>query len=261
MKRLIIITITVFCIGISNSYAWGELGHRIVVEIAKRHLTEKTKENLAKYMPYDITQDAVWMDKHRFDKEIGYTNDWHVYNLDEKYEYDMNPRLHKGGDAIHALRVVDHNLSKQERLTDSAIVMNIRCLLHFAGDMHCPAHTYPQRVHCFWPCTLNEVKYKYFHTVYDLMPDLLFPNMSCAEVATLIDNAKRGQIKRIQKGEPIDWVKRDIGEPNSEIYKWNKFLAPDLNPNTAELSRELITMQLRNAGYRLAYLLNKYFGK
>ena len=40
MKRLIIVSITVFCIGISNSYAWGELGHRIVVEIAKRHLTE-----------------------------------------------------------------------------------------------------------------------------------------------------------------------------------------------------------------------------
>ena len=260
MKRLLTI-IAILVLGIESASAWGKFGHEIVVEVAKRHLTENTKAKIAKYLPYDITQDAVWMDIHRFDKEIKYTNDWHVYNIDEKHEYDMNPRLHKGGDAIYALGVVKHNLSKQERLTDSAIVMNIRCLLHFAGDMHCPAHTYPQGVHCFWPCTLNGVKYRYFHTVYDLMPDLVFPNMSCAEVAAKIDNAKRGEIKCIQRGEPTDWVKRDVGQPNSEIYKWNKFLAPDLDPNTVEMSRELITMQLRNAGYRLAYLLNKYFDK
>ena len=260
MKRLLAVILAVAVIGVESASAWGKLGHEVIIEVAKRHITENTKKNIAKYLPYDITNYAVYMDIHREDKEIGYTTAWHVYNIDEKHEYDMNPRLYKG-DAILAMKVVEHNLTKQERLTDSAIVMNIRCLLHFAGDMHCPAHTYPQGVHCFWPCTLNGVKYRYFHTVYDLMPDLVFTNMSCIDVAAQIDNAKRGEIKRIQKGEPTDWVKRDVGQPNSEIYKWNKFLTPDLDPNTVEMSRELITMQLRNAGYRLAYLLNKYFDK
>ena len=99
MKRFLAITLAVIYIGIGNSYAWGRFGHDIIVEIAKRHLTEEAKANIAKYMPYDITTESSWMDYHRHDKGIAYTTSWHVYNVDENHEYDMNPRLHKG-DAI-----------------------------------------------------------------------------------------------------------------------------------------------------------------
>ncbi len=37
----------------------------------------------------------------------------------------------------------------------------------------------------------------------------------------------------------------------------NKILRED----TVEISKNLVNLQMRNAGYRLAYLLNKYFGK
>ena len=139
MKRLFAVILAVAVVGIESASAWGKLGHEVIIEVAKRHITDNTKKNIAKYIPYDITKDAVYMDIHRDDKEIGYTTAWHVYNVDERGEYDMNPRLYKG-DAILAMKIVEHNLTKQERLTDSAIVMNIRCLLHFAGDMHCPSH-------------------------------------------------------------------------------------------------------------------------
>ena len=45
------------------------------------------------------------------------------------------------------------------------------------------------------------------------------------------------------------------------IYKWNEHNRKVLDPNTVELSRELVNLQMRDAGYRLAYLLDKYFGK
>lgn len=257
MKRLFIILAVVAFAGIESVSAWGKLGHEVIIEVAKRHITEKTKKNIAKYISYDITNDAVYMDIHREDKEIGYTTAWHVYNVDEKYEYDMNPRLYKG-DAILALKVVEHNLTKLDRLTDSAVVMNIRCLLHFAGDIHCPTHSYVPGPRCFWPCELNGQKFKEFHKVYDIMPMLVHPNKTNVEIAVEIDNASKSEIKRIQKGSLHDWA-HDIGSKNAIIYVWNPHHTAVLQENTVELSRDLVNLQMRNAGYRLAYLLNRYF--
>lgn len=259
MKRFFLLLTAIICFSIVDSYAWGRFGHEIVIEVAKRHISERTKQNIEKYMPYDITTESVWMDIHRDDKPIAYTTAWHVYNVDENYEYDMNPRLSKG-DAMVAMKVSEHNLSKYKRLTDSAVVMNLRMVLHFTGDLHCPTHSYVPGPRCFWPCELNGKKYKAFHSVYDYIPVLLHPNKSCAEVAAEIDNAKKGEIKRIQRGDFHDWA-HEIGTLNSVIYKWNPHNTKVLNPNTVELSRELVDLQLRNAGYRLAYLLNKYFGE
>ena len=259
MKRISLILSALLLLGVGESFAWATFGHQIVIEVAKRHISERTKRNIAKYISYDITKDAVWMDAHRDDKEIAYTTAWHVYNVDERYEYDMNPRLHKG-DAILAMKVSDHNLLRYEQLTDSAVVMNIRMVIHFAGDIHCPTHSYVPGPRCFWPCELNGKKFKAFHSVYDYIPKALHPNKSCVEVAAEIDNAKKGEIKRIQRGDFHDWA-HEIGRLNAVIYKWNPHNTMALNPNTVELSRELVDLQMRNAGYRLAYLLNKYFDK
>ena len=259
MKRIFTLLLAIVIIGIESASAWGKLGHDVIVEVAKRHLTENTKQNIAKYMPYDITSESIYMDIHRNDKEIGYTTAWHVYNVDENGEYDMNPRLYKG-DAILAMKVVDHNFNKLDRLTDSAVVMNLRCLLHFAGDMHCPTHSYVPGPRCHWPCELNGKKHKSFHGVYDYMPVMLHPNKSCVDIAAEIDNASKGEIKKIQKGYLLEWVK-DIGTRNAIIYKWNPHNTPVLNENTVELSRDLVNLEMRNAGYRLAYLLDSYFGK
>ena len=257
MKRLFVALLTITLVGIESALAWGELGHEVIIEVAKRHLTENTKRNIAKYIPYDITKDAVYMDIHRDDKEIAYTTAWHVYNTDEKHDYDMNPRLRQG-DAILAMKIAEHNLTKQERLTDSAVVMNIRCLLHFTGDMHCPTHSYVPGPRCHWPCELNGKKIKSFHYAYDIMPVYLHPNKSCVEIAAEIDNASKGEIKKIQKGNLDEWV-HDIASRNAIIYEWNPHNTPVLNENTVELSRDLVNLEMRNAGYRLAYLLNRYF--
>lgn len=257
MKRFLTILILGIAAYTGGAFAWGKLGHEVVIEVAKRHITERTKKNIAKYMPYDITEDGSWMDYHRHDKEIGYTTAWHVYNVDENYEYDMNPRLYKG-DVILAMKVSDYNLTRLEKLTDSAVVMNVRCLIHFAGDMHCPTHSYVPGPRCFWPCELNGKKLKTFHSLYDYIPDMLHPNKSCVEIAAEIDNAKKGEIKRIQRGNFHDWA-NEIGKMNAIIYKWNPHNTEVLNPNTIELSRDLVNIQMRNAGYRLAYLLNLYF--
>ena len=45
MKRLF--TLILVAMLAANAFAWGPVGHKIVVAIAQRHLTEKAKANIA----------------------------------------------------------------------------------------------------------------------------------------------------------------------------------------------------------------------
>jgi len=258
MKKLFAIIILAAC-ACFYSAAWGVLGHKTVIAIAERHLTQKTKANIAKYFDYDLKKDAVWMDHHRRDPEIAYTTAWHVYNVDSLHRYDPNPRLSKG-DCIQALEIACYNLEHYKDLTDSAVVMNVRMLIHFVGDMHCPVHAYFPGPRAFWPCRLNGEEIKSFHNLYDAMPNRLWPDADPDDLAAQLDNCGACRRHRIAKGSLIDWAK-SCGDRCAAIYDINPFLTKDLDPDTVEKSREIVSLQLRDAGYRLARLLNELFGK
>ena len=260
MRRALIILLTLL-LCYQSAWAWGKLGHEVVIEVAKRHLTPRTKANIAKYMPYDITSEALWMDKHRRDEGLEYTSHWHGADYDtSNMRYLPTTRLAKGGDVIRALRVADYNLSHYERLTDSAVVMNLRMVLHFVGDMHCPSHSLPNGVKVRWDCTING-KQSNFHSLYDRIPNQLYGKKTpAAEVAATLDNCKKSEIKEIVDGDVLEWV-HECFQRNSTIFDINPFGTPELDPQTVEKSRALVDIQLRNAGYRLAKKLNQYFNK
>ncbi len=258
MKKIIISLLLASTVCL-NLNAWGGLGHKTVIAIAQRHLTAKTKANIAQYFDYDLKKDATWMDSHRRDKPIAYTTAWHVFNVDESHRYDPNPRLSKG-DCIHALQIVDYNLSHYKELSDSAVVMNVRMLIHFVGDMHCPVHAYLPGPKLSWPCKLNGEAVGTFHSFYDSMPNRLWPDAKPDELAAELDNCNKCQQRKIASGTLYDWAKA-CGDRSSRIFEINAPLTEELDPDSVEKSREIVSLQLRDAGYRLARLLNEYFGK
>lgn len=271
MKKTVLASSLLMLLSLAAN-AWGGLGHRTIVEIAQRHLTDKAKQNIAAIMPYDMKKDATWMDAHRKDPDIAYTTAFHVWNCDlETGKYDPTIRYAKG-DCVRAVLMSDYILSNKENMSDSTLLMNLRMIIHFVGDMHCPTHTYlwnpgGQK----WPVVLGGKQIASFHAVYDGMPERLFPGKSPEEVADLIDTAKKGEIKKIVKGDIISWAEQAAMQ-NALIYEINPAPAevlagkkpatpPVLDPDTDAKSRDLVIMQLRNAGYRMAYLLNQYFDR
>ena len=258
MKKLALslLLASVVCLNLS---AWGNFGHRTVIAVAERHLTAKTKANIAKYFSYDLQQDATWMDAHRRDEPIAYTTSWHVFNVDENHNYDPNPRLAKG-DAIHAIEIACYNLSHYKELTDSAVVMNVRMLIHFVGDMHCPVHSYFPGPRNFWKCTLNGEPAGTFHAFYDGIPSRLWPDTRADDLAAMLDNCGACKRNKIAKGTVYDWAKA-CGDRCCHIYDINPPLTEELDPDSVEKSREIVSLQLRDGGYRLARLLNELFGK
>ena len=261
MKRLFVIIIAL--VFAANAFAWGPVGHKIVVAIAQRHLTEKAKANIAKYMDYDIKQDAVWMDKHRHDAPIAYTTHYHVFATDKSHRYDPNFRLGKG-DVVYSLALSDYNLGNgnYHNMTDSAVVMNIRMIIHFMGDMHCPVHTHIEGVTTTWKCRLNGKEWEKIHPIYDKMPGWLYDhkNLSYDQIAEHLDGLSKKEIKRVTSGTMIDWA-NDAATQSVKIYDINPMFAYELDDQTIEKSRTIIDTQLRNAGYRLAAKLNEYFNQ
>lgn len=246
----------------SNAFAWGPVGHKIVIAIAQRHLTEKSKANIAKYIDYDLKKDAVWMDKHRNDKPIAYTTHYHVFATDKSLRYDPNYRIAGGGDVVYALALTDYNLAEQnyKRMTDSAVVFNIRMIIHFMGDMHCPVHTHVDGVKTIWKCKLNGKEWEKFHPIYDKIPAMLYDhkNLSYEQIAEQLDVLSKKQIKGVVAGSIVDWA-NDAAEQSVRIYDINPMFSYQLDDKTVEKSRDIIDTQLRNAGYRLAAKLNEYF--
>ena len=183
MKKLSILLAVLFSLG--SASAWNGLGHRTVVEIAKRHLTETTKANLAKYIPYDIVNDASWMDRNRLGSPYPYSNDWHSYYYDAKLRHDPNRKI-SHGDTMRALDLAERNLSIYKELSDSAVIYNIRMILHFVGDMHCPSHCKliggrdgQDNVY------LKGRKFNTFHGLYDSMAAIIYgKDATYSQIAT-----------------------------------------------------------------------------
>ena len=263
MKGFFIGVLLLAFFGVNSAMAWAGLGHRTVVEIAKRHLTEKTKENVAKYLPYDIAKDATWMDKNRLKSPWPYSNDWHSYYYDSKLRHEPNaPKKIAHGDTMRALDLAERNLLMYRELSDSAVIYNIRMILHFVGDMHCPSHCKliggrddKGKVY------LKGKKIGSFHGFYDKMPSTIYGKITPANLADKLDTYSKGKIKRTCKGDHHEWAKECMRLTNV-VHQWNpNDGTQELRDDTVELSKDLIDTQLRHAGYRLAHLLNKYFGK
>lgn len=261
MKKTLLFSLCLILFS-QGCFAWGKLGHETVIAIAERHLTEKTKANIAAIMPYDMKVDAVWMDMHRNDADMAFTTNWHTFLVyPDSHKYDPNPKWGKG-DAIYALNLAKYNLSDYKDLDSATVLMSLRMLIHFTGDMHCPVH-----VSYYGNPAPKVEEYKgeklSFHRVYDSMPNRLFEGLTADQIAERIDNAKKSYMKKIAKGSFEDWAK-NCGDNCTVIYDINPAQGKKvmtLREDTDEASRELIETQLRNAGYRLAYLLNEFFGK
>lgn len=92
------------------------------------------------------------------------------------------------------------------------------------------------------------------------MPDMIWKNMSADEIAAKIDDASARTRRKVTEGDLITWA-NDVAKDNVMVYRWNLPDTAVLREDTVEISTDLTNLQLRNAGYRLAFLLNKYFGK
>ncbi len=268
--------------------AWGGLGHATVAKVAYDHLTPEAKDIMKKYLDgmtiVSVASDAdtyrsVWQmdlgfvptnpDDARVKWLKGFDfstpeniSPWsHSFTVDEKGE--PYPTDNLNGRYINNILYYTAKLSKQ--LKENANNMDpeerkraISLIVHFLGDMHCPMHiVFPDG-----PMKGNfKVTYKGKETTYHSFWDGGIMSQdapwSFSDLAFLVDTATQTEIAAICKGDIYDYG-RSSAHDSWDIavkYKENDTL-PDRLP--AEM-RPLLYSQLRNAGYRLATILDDIF--
>ena len=135
MKRLINILVLIL-IGTTSAFAWGREAHEVIARIAENNLKPGVRNKIESCLGHSIVYYAKWMDEYRHTPEYKFTHPWHSCVVDEGLKYVPQ----SNADAVHGLDYATENLKDYRHLSDSAVAVNIKIIVHLIGDMHCPAH-------------------------------------------------------------------------------------------------------------------------
>lgn len=242
------------------SFCWGVTGHRVVAEIAQRHLSGKAKNELKKLIGREsLAQWANWPDFIKSDTTGTWdkTSKWHYVNIAGNLPKDefMNGLKNLQGENLYtqikamAAQLKDKTLSQDKRQ------IALRFLIHFVGDLHQPLHVGREE-----DKGGNDIKVTWFdkptniHAVWDgSLVD--FQQYSYTEYASYLNIAATDVVKGWQQSSLEDWffesytlankVYASVPADGKLGFKYNYIFQKDLD------------LQLLKGGVRLAEIINR----
>ncbi len=252
LPLLILIPLFAFC--------WGLTGHRIVAEIAERHLSKKAKKELHKLIGREsLALWANWPDFIKSDTTHAWdhASKWHYVNIPgnlSKEEFMTALGKLPGENLYTQIKALTAEL-KDKSLPFEKRVIALRFLIHFVGDLHQPLHVGREE-----DLGGNKISVTWFdrptnlHSVWDnaLVDDQKY---SYTEYSSLLDIASDEQVEAWQNSSLEEWfydsytlankVYAMVPADGKLSYRYNYIFQKDLD------------LQLLKGGLRLAALLNE----
>jgi hypothetical protein len=131
---------------LSQTTAWGTLGHRTVAYLASQYFTpHSTRVTNLLLHGQDISEAALFPDKIRYIPSFAYTRAWHYIDAQDSPPAQCGINMTR--DCVVATGcVVSAIANHTARLADSSLPawargQSLRFVLHFLGDVHQPLHT------------------------------------------------------------------------------------------------------------------------
>jgi hypothetical protein len=243
------------------AFCWGTTGHRVVAEIAQRHLSVKAKVELKKLIgKQSLAMWANWSDFIKSDTTHAWdhASKWHYINIAGNLSHDAfmdslknNTQTENLYTQIKAMAAQLKN--KKETLEQRQIAL--RWLIHLVGDLHQPLHVgraedrggnsikvtvqdKQTNLHAFWDGDFVD------HQQY-----------SYTEYATMLDIAPDAEMKTMQKPGLEEWfydsyqlankVYAAVPADGKMSFKYNYIFQKELDS------------QLLKGGLRLAEVINE----
>ncbi|CAN5517660.1 S1/P1 nuclease [soil metagenome] len=257
-----VIILLVFVCSIEQAFAWGVTGHRVVAEIAQRHLSKKTSKAIHEIIGGESL--AVWSNWPDFIKsDTTHTwekaSPWHYVDLpgntSKEVFVDSLKKLH--GENLYTqipvmlAQLNDKSLSIEPRRIALAF------LVHFIGDLHQPLHVGRDedqggnKITVYWFDAKTNL-----HALWDTKL-IDFQQYSYTEYATALNVKSKEQVEAWQQSSLEDWFYEShvlsdkvyaLSPAESKLsYKYNYIFQADLDA------------QLLKGGVRLAKMLNEAF--
>ena len=289
MRKTILISLLTVISLVINNYslnAWGKLGHATIGHIAQEHLTPKARKAVSNYLDGKslaaIASDAdtyrgmwtmdlgfiptnidnarpPWMRGFDFSTPHNIAPYSHMITVDQ--EFNVYPTDNLNGEyidniAYYVTKLAQDLKENAEDMDPYERYKTIALIVHFVGDMHCPVHI------VYRPDNVTKGKFKIdwkgesvnYHGWWDKFIFDAYYDWSFSDMASLVDTANKKQIAEITKGNIYDYAQDSARSCWSAACKYKEGDTIDRNYPTD--ARDLLFSQLRNAGYRLAKILN-----
>lgn len=253
--------VTLFAAACSfEASAWHREGHETIAKVAELNLKPSVRRTVEKYLGgHTIVYYAKWMDQVRKLPQYAETDKWHCVYVDANGKYMPS----ETGDAIYAIEKAMTALKNYKELPDSVVALNIKYLLHFVGDMHCPAHVYFEGRDQKFNITIqdNDARKRAhnFHSTWDFALIRANRIMSATEWATELNGVLTKQQKKdIAAGTPLDWLADNVSR-NVHMFEWVNPDSKPCDPMFVINGMRLIETNISCAGIRLASVLNELF--
>jgi len=296
MKHRWLLVVLMAIASAPHSLAWGPTGHRVVAEIAQRHLRPAAREHVTRLLGGRSLADVVnWPDELRFDPRFDKYKLLHFATVPDGVKSYRDSRKDKCGDLVVAIDALSNFLRTGSRdalfgvkaLTDKSDGTGkgacnpretdpitpdtaLRLLAHFIGDLHEPLHIGGtdlggNRVHVNW---LNRWQSN-LHSIWDdEMVD--YERLGYTEYAQFLDRVNDEDVARWQAGDVVAWADEAIAM-RAKLYLFvddrRPFAPPSADaPAVSYLvsygyigaQRDRMREQLLKGGLRLAGVLNAF---
>lgn len=272
----------------TSAFAWGPTGHRVVAEIAQRHLTRAAQTKVSQLLDGRTLADvANWPDELRSDPRFDKYRPLHFATVKDGLSSYRDAEKAPCGDVVVAIDAFTTFLrtgSRASLYTVKALtgktdgtgqdacnpqetepitrVMALSFLVHLMGDLHQPLHVGGtdlggNRVKVNW---MNRWETNLHSTWDDEMVD--YERLDYKEYARFLDRASKADAKRWLTGDIISFADEAVAM-RSKLYVF-----PDDSEN-AEVhlisykyvgaQRDRMREQLLKGGLRLARVVNTVF--
>ena len=217
----------------NEAFCWGQSGHRIVGELAQKHLTSTAKLKINTLFDLDsktedrngggkdhlLAQISTWADEIRSDRSMDKYKPWHYINIADGETY-QNSEKNPNGDMITAIKDMEVKLRNEDSSKDDKIFA-LKFLVHLIGDLHQPLHV--GRVE---DKGANTVRVLWFgkpmnlHAVWDgaiIRQFIDQEKLDYIQFTNLINFATQDEIQKWQSTSYEDWAQEDL-ELRATVY-------------------------------------------
>lgn len=260
--------------------AWGQTGHRVVGELAERHVDRATLLELRRLLPEaGLAEVSTWADDIRSNPRWSCGTPLHYVTVARETSWGGPPAE---GDAVVAVVAFGDVLADPTR-PDEDRANAVRWLVHLLGDLHQPLHAgfgCDRGANNVWVSWFGERSN--LHKVWDeeVIDDEL---LSFSDKTRFLDDATASEVAGWQAVGPLGWVdgaqslqpvvyqtdpskectcvpcvELSGAPPACAAEACASFLSepPALSYPYRDAAQEVIDAQLRRGGARLAALLD-----
>jgi len=254
-----------------DTFAWGNLGHRITAEVADALLTSSAHRQVEQLLDDESLSDAaVFMDVHR-DELREHWPDSPRWHYDNRPVCSGHANYCRDGNCATSQLIRLQRILVDKQSTRAERALALRLVVHMLGDIHQPLHMSDNDDRGG-----NDVFVRLYagserrrlHEVFDTqLVQQAAQGRSAHRYAVELLNRYRAQQAMWQQGTITDWAQESHWLGTKDIYSpLPNFACTQVDSRTITLpqsyvdhARKMVSEQLAKAGMRIAALLNATF--